>query len=217
LRRRSVSRGFLAVSALAVALLLSSAGASLGSAITATDTLPAPEALPGHTVAVVSHIPGRLRTITVKELHRAILQAAAQAGLKSVPTTGQAKYPRLEEEALGELLDGLWIQGQAEEMGIRVTHKQVATELAQIKKENFKSGKEFHAFLKHSHFTLRDVYYRVELQILSTEIQENVAWGTSSQKEAQKKFSAFVAAFKKRWRSRTVCAPRYAIPRCSNG
>jgi FKBP-type peptidyl-prolyl cis-trans isomerase (trigger factor) len=200
-----------------VALLLSSAGASLGSAVTATETLPAPEALPGHTVAVVSHIPVRLRTITIKELNRAILQAAAQAGLKAAPATGQAKYPRLEEEALGELLDGLWIQGQAEEMEIVVTDKQIANELAQIKKENFKSGKEFHAFLKHSHFTLRDVRYRVELQILSTRIQERVAIGTWTQKEAQAVFSAFVDAYEERWRSRTVCAPQYAIKRCSNG
>lgn len=216
MRRRPASRAFLATSALAAALILSSRGASLGSPTAAPDALPAAESLPGHTVAVVSHIPVRLRAITVKELHRAILQAAAQAGLKSVPATGQPKYQRLEEEALGELLDGLWIEGQAEEMGISVTRRQVVAERNQIEKDNFKSRKEFHAFLKHAHFTLRDVYYRVELQLLSTEIQENIAWGTSSQKEAQKKFSAFVDAYKKRWRSRTVCAPRYAIERCSN-
>ena len=41
--------------------------------------------------------------------------------------------------------------------------------------------------------------------------------GTWTQKEAQAAFTAFVAAFEKRWRSRTVCAPQYAIKRCSNG
>lgn len=217
MRRRRASREFLAVSALVVALLLSSAGASLGSPSAATDTLPAAESLPAHTVAVVSHVPVSSRTITVRELSRAILQEAAQAGLKSVPATGQPKYQPLEQRAFGELLDGIWIQGQAEEMGISVTHKQVVTELAEIKRENFKSGKEFHAFLKHSHFTLRDVYYRVELQLLSTQIQEDVSRNTWNQKEAQKKFSAFVAAYRKRWTSRTVCAPRYAFERCSNG
>jgi hypothetical protein len=158
-----------------------------------------------------------LRAITVKELGRAIVQTAAQAGLKSPPTPAQPKYKRFEKEAMGELFDGLWIQGQAGEMGIHVTGRQVAAELAQIKEENFKSRREFHAFLKHVHFTLRDVHYRVELQLLSTQIQERVARDTWNQKEAQEKFTAFVDAYKKRWRSRTICAPRYAIPRCSNG
>ncbi len=217
MRRLPIGGDLLVVSALALVLILSSVAASPASSSTPVDTLPAPEDLPARTVAVVSHVPVRSRTITVKELNRAILQTSAQTGVRSAPTPGQRKYKRLEEEAMGELLDGLWIQGQAEEMGIRVTDKQVASELAQIKKENFKSGKEFHAFLKHVHFTLRDVRYRVELQILSTRIQERIAMGTWTQKEAQAVFTAFVAAYKKRWRSRTVCAPLYAIERCSNG
>jgi parvulin-like peptidyl-prolyl isomerase len=216
-RRRPSGRNFLAVSALALALILSSVTASLASSPTAANALPAPEDLPPRTVAVVSHVPVRSRTITVRELSRAILQVAAQAGLRSAPTPGQPKYKWLEKEAMGELLDGAWIQGQAEEMGIRVTDKQVATELAQIKKENFKSRKQFHAFLEHAHFTLRDVRYRVELQLLSRRIEERVAIGPWSQQEVQEKFSAFVAAYEKRWRSRTVCAPQYAIKRCSNG
>jgi hypothetical protein len=216
-RRRPASRGFLAASVLTLALILGPTVSSPASSVIAIDILPSPEDLPAHTVAVVSHIPVESRTITVRELNRAIVQAAAQAGLKSAPTSAQPKYKRLEERATDELLDGLWIQGQAEEMGIFVTHRQVTTELAQIKKENFKSRKQFYAFLRHIHFTLRDVYYRVELQLLSTQIEERISRDTWNQKEAHKKLVAFVATYKKRWRSRTVCAPRYAIKRCSNG
>jgi exonuclease VII large subunit len=102
-------------------------------------------------------------------------------------------------------------------MGISVTSRQVAIELAQIKKENFKSRKQFFAFIKHAHFTLRDIRYRVELQILATRIDERAARGAQTQKELHEKLSAFVDAYKKRWRSRTVCGPRYAISHCSNG
>jgi SurA N-terminal domain len=215
-RRWPASGGFLAASVLTMTLILNSAASSPASTSTAADSLAAPEELPARTVAVVSHVPVRSRTITIGELGRAIVQTAAQAGLKSPPTPASPRYKRFEKEAMSELLDGLWIQGQAEEMGVRVTGKQVATELAQIKRENFKSQKQFYAFLKHAHFTLRDVHYRVELQLLTTRIEERVSRNTWSQKEAQKKFSAFVDAYEKRWRSRTVCAPRYAIERCSN-
>jgi len=86
----------------------------------------------------------------------------------------------------------------------------------QIKRKNFKSRKQFYAYIKHTHFTLRDIRYRVELQLLATRIEERAARGARTKKELREKLSAFVDAYEKRWRSRTVCAPRYAFERCSN-
>jgi SurA N-terminal domain len=205
------------VALIAASLMSVFAATSLAGSNTAINILPTPEELPAHTVAVVSHIPVESRTLTTAELSRAIAQVAAQSRLKMTPAPGQPKYKALEEEALGELLDGLWILGQAVEMGVSVTDKQVSVELAQIKKESFKTEKQFRSYLKRSHLTMRDVRYRVELQLLSTRIQERILRGVRSQKEAQEKLSAFLAAYSKRWRSRTVCAPRYATEQCSNG
>jgi hypothetical protein len=215
-RRRPSSRSLLAASVLTITLILSSAGTSLASLPTTTDVLPAPEELPARTVAVVSHVPVRSRTVTARELGHTIVQVAWAAGLKSPQSASQPQYKRLEQEALAELLDGLWIEGQAVEMGISVPSRRVSIELAQIKRENFKSRKQFYAFIKHAHFTLRDIRYRVELRLLATQINERAARGARTQKELHEKLSAFVDVYKRRWRSRTVCAPRYAIGRCSN-
>jgi hypothetical protein len=218
LKQRPTKGAWLAVVGLLAASAISVfAAASPARSSTAVNLLPSPEELPARTVAVVSHIPPETRTVTAAELTRAIAQVAAQSRPKAAPTPGQPRYKALEEEALRELLDGLWILGQAAEMGISVTDKEVSVELAQIKKESFKSERQFRSFLQHSHLTMRDVRYRVELQLLSTRIQERIARGVQSQKEAQEKFAAFVTAYLKRWRSRTVCAPRYATERCSNG
>ena len=46
-----------------------------------------------------------------------------------------------------------------------MTPKQIATELAQIKKTNFKTDAEYQEFLENSHFTKQDVLDRVKLQI----------------------------------------------------
>ena len=58
-----------------------------------------------------------------------------------------------------------------------MTPKQVATELAQIKKQNFKTAAEYKKFLATSHFTQADVNDRVKLQLLSTQIQEQITKG----------------------------------------
>jgi parvulin-like peptidyl-prolyl isomerase len=129
--------------------------------------------VPDGDVAIVEHVPDEIGTVSEADFKRALLQQASQGGGK-VPKPGDDKYDELKEAALGELLDTIWIQGEAEELGISVTPKQIATELATIKKQNFKTPGEYAKFLKTSHFTRADVLARVKLQLLSTQIQEGI-------------------------------------------
>jgi len=101
-------------------------------------------------------------------------------------------------------------------MGITFTTKQIATELAQIKKQNFKTEAEFRKFLKVSHYTQNDVNELVELQLLSTAIQQQVIGGIKGSKARHRAITRFVAEYSKRWRSRTVCAAGYVFGGCSN-
>lgn len=198
----------------ALAVITASAGGNAGAADT---VLPAPEELPANMVAFVANVPLSTGRITGAEFQRALVQNAASAGRASAPKPGGNGYAKLRDVAIGELLDIVWIQGQAAEMGIVVTPRQVATELAQIKKANFKNEAQFRHFLRHSHFTRRDVNLRVELQLLSTRIQEKVARGVTGFRQTQKKFQKFVNAYMERWRARTVCAAEFATDRCSSG
>jgi foldase protein PrsA len=130
--------------------------------------------VPEGDVAIVQHVPEDIGTISEAEFKRALLQQVAQGKLKKPPKPGEKKYEELKEAALGEFLDTIWIQGEAEELGIAVTPKEIATELATIKKQNFKTAAEFQKFLKTSRFTREDVLSRVKLQLLSTQIQERI-------------------------------------------
>lgn len=112
--------------------------------------------------------------VSEAEFKRAVLQQAAAEGLKKPPTGNETKLEELRKKALEEILNGIWVRGEAEELGITVTPKQVATELAQIKKQNFKTEAAFEKFLKTSHFTRADVNDRVRLQIYGTQIQEQI-------------------------------------------
>lgn len=130
--------------------------------------------IPSGDVALVQDVPSDLGHVSEADYKRSFLQATAQAGLKKAPQPGEKQYEELKKTALGNIFDTIWIQGEAEEMGISVTPKQIATELAQIKKQNFKTEAEYKKFLKTSHYTQADVDERVKLQMVSTQIQQQI-------------------------------------------
>jgi hypothetical protein len=130
--------------------------------------------IPSGDVALVQNVPNDLGHVSDAEYKRSFLQATAQAGLKKVPKPGEKQYEDVKKAALSNIFDTIWIQGEAEEMGISVTQKQIATQLVQIKKQNFKTEAEYKKFLATSHYTQADVNERVELQLLSTQIQQQI-------------------------------------------
>ncbi len=131
--------------------------------------------VPSGDVALVEDVPDEIGQVSQEDFDRAVLQQVAQAKLKKAPEPGTEKYAELKVAALGELLDQVWIEGQAEELDISVTDKQVEDELVTIKKQSFKTDRAYDEFLKESKFTQEDVDARVRLQILSTQIQEKVS------------------------------------------
>jgi foldase protein PrsA len=131
--------------------------------------------VPSGDVAIVEGVPDDLGTVSEADFKRGMLQQLASGGLKKLPKPDSKKYEELKTAALGEMLDRIWIQGEAEEMGITATPKQIATELAQIKKQNFPTEAAYQKFLKQSRFTKADVLERVKLQLLSTQVQEAIA------------------------------------------
>jgi parvulin-like peptidyl-prolyl isomerase len=130
--------------------------------------------VPSGDVALVQDAPDGLGNISEEEFERALDQAAAQSGAKKTPKPGSKKYEELKETALGELIDGVWLRGEAERLGISVTEKQIEDELDQIKKENYPTPAAYKEFLETSHYTQEEVNDRVELQLIVRQIQTTV-------------------------------------------
>jgi foldase protein PrsA len=131
--------------------------------------------VPSDAVAVVEDVPDDLGTVSDEEFERAFEQQAAQENLKKVPEPGDDKYEEVREAALSEVLNAIWLKGQAEELEVTVTDKQIETELEKIKKESFPTDAAYKKFLQESKFTQAEVDDRVELQLLSTQVQEKVS------------------------------------------
>jgi parvulin-like peptidyl-prolyl isomerase len=145
--------------------------------------------VPDGDVAIVEDVPEEISSVSQEAFDRALMQQFAQAQLKKEPEPGSDKYEEAKEAALNELLDQIWIEGQAEELDITVTEKQVEDELATIKKQSFGSDEAYDKFLKESKYTQDEVNARVRLQLLSTQIQEQVTG------EAPKPSSAEIQAY----------------------
>lgn len=133
--------------------------------------------VPAGAVAKVEGVSADIATVSQAEFEKSLSQQSAQSGQKKPPKEGSKRYEELRSAAVTELLNQVWIRGEAEELGISVTPKQVETELAQIKEQNFKVPGSYKEFLKNSNFTPADVEERVEVQVLSTQIQESVRNG----------------------------------------
>lgn len=174
--------------------------------------------IPPGVVAVVSHVPMEMGTISKAEIARAISQVSAQNGTR-VPAVGDADYSDTAAEALAELLDGVDIQGEAAERGISIAQSKVSAQLHRIRKNSFRSNKEYEEYLREAKLTQRDVRLRVELQLLAKRIEVSVihnAHGRSQSAKSQA-LREFASDFAARWRSRTICADGYLTLRCSNG
>ncbi|HUC00154.1 MAG TPA: peptidyl-prolyl cis-trans isomerase [Solirubrobacterales bacterium] len=150
--------------------------------------------VPDGDVAIVKSVPDG--NVSEAEFKRSFVQQAAGAELKKVPKPGSKKYEELKTSVMTELLQTAWIRGEAEELGISVTAKQVESELAQIKKSNWPTEKAFQEFLKKSKLTEDEVNDKVESQVLVQELQQKITneSGPASAAEIQDYYEAEKAA-----------------------
>ncbi len=151
--------------------------------------------VPSGDAAHVSNVPDEFANISEDKLKRSTVRiATGEEKAKAPPKQGSKKYEEAQEKALTELIEGAWIRGEAEEMGISVTEKQVEDELESIKKQNFPTAGAYDKFLKESNFSQDEVDDLVELQIFTKEIQEQI--NTQSPKPSSSEIEAYYEAEK---------------------
>jgi parvulin-like peptidyl-prolyl isomerase len=133
-------------------------------------TTPTP---PAGDAALVTGLPGDMGHVSEEEVEKTIEQQVAESGGKA-PKPGEKFYYRRMSVAMNELMNALWIEAESEDMGIQVTDKQIEDELEKIKKQSFPTPAAYKAFLKKSHLSPEEVERRVKLQVINTQVQEQV-------------------------------------------
>jgi parvulin-like peptidyl-prolyl isomerase len=141
--------------------------------------------IPSGDIAVVEDVPDDVGHISREDFDRAMVQTAARAGIEEVPEPGDNQYENIKNAAIGDLLDTVWIEGEAADRGISVSEREIDAQLRQIKTQSFRNEREYEQFLERSGFTEEDIRLRVELQLLSDDIQQEVAGSAPSVSEEE--------------------------------
>jgi foldase protein PrsA len=85
------------------------------------------------------------------------------------------------------LISFQWIQGEAQDMGIKVSDADVRKEFEKQRKQSFPKQKDYQKFLKDSGQTEQDILLRVKLDTLSNKIREKITKGKDKVTDAQVK------------------------------
>ncbi|MBK5231773.1 MAG: peptidyl-prolyl cis-trans isomerase [Thermoleophilia bacterium] len=141
--------------------------------------------VPSGDVALVEDVPGDVGDISQDDYDRTFTQTWKRGGLKAAPKPGDDQYEQVKEAALNDLLDQAWLTGEADELGVTATDREVDNEFATIRKDQFADDAAYQKFLKDSGFTEEEVLARVKLQVLSRKIEDSITKSVKTVPEDQ--------------------------------
>lgn len=136
--------------------------------------------VPSGDVALVEEVPDGLGDISQEDYDATFTQTWKRATLKAAPKPGDAQYDQVKEAAINDLLDQAWLTGEASELGVDATEREVDNEFKTIRKDQFPDDAAYKKFLKDSGFTEEQVLQRVRLQVLSRKIEESITKSVTS-------------------------------------
>jgi foldase protein PrsA len=95
------------------------------------------------------------------------------------------EYDALRDQVMQLLTSFQWIQGEAEEQGIKVTDAEVNKSFEEQKKQSFPKDADYKKFLKDYNQTEADIKQRVKLDLLSNKIRDKIIKGKDKVSDAQ--------------------------------
>jgi foldase protein PrsA len=100
-------------------------------------------------------------------------------------TQCKQEYEGLRNQVLQLLVSFQWIDGEAKDLGLKVTDAEVQKSLDEQKKQSFPKKGDYEKFLKTSGQTNEDILQRVRLTLLSNKIRDKVTKGKDTVTPAQ--------------------------------
>jgi foldase protein PrsA len=109
----------------------------------------------------------------------------------------KSEYDQLKHEVMQFLIQGEWVQQEADKRGIKVKPAELQKALEDQKKQVFPNDKQYKQFLKTSGMTEDDVLFRVKLNELQQRLTQNVT--EEAAKVSDEDISAYYDKNKKRF------------------
>jgi len=109
----------------------------------------------------------------------------------------KSEYDTLKREVMQFLIQGEWVQQEAEKRGVKIKDSELQKALADQKKQVFPNDKQYKQFLKTSGMTEQDVLFRVKLNELQQRLTQKVT--EDAKKVSDADISAYYQKNKKRF------------------
>jgi len=196
-----------------LALLLAACGGVPGNGVARVDDTVIKKSTFDHWIAVAalsSQTPGTTGGATVPDAPKYTKCIAAKRIQQPKPTAGQPQqtdaqlkaacdqdFKSLQQQVMQFLISAQWIQGEASDLGIHVSDKDVQKEFQKQKKQSFPKEADYQAFLKSSGMSQKDILLRVKLDLLSNKIRDKVTKGKT--KVTEKQIAAYYSANQSRF------------------
>jgi hypothetical protein len=165
------------------------------------------------TQIVIACVASQPVTEAMFEHWNVIAAAGSRQGPASPP---DPEAHKLLEEVMGFLLSADWVIGEARDLGIHTTPTKVQQEFHHLRVQQFRTRREFQAFLKKTKQTVSDLLFRTELDLLSEQIQRHAVIGHHGAHSQARALKSFVTKFRRKWTSQTYCTPQYAVQDCGH-
>jgi foldase protein PrsA len=108
-------------------------------------------------------------------------EIASKPAKGQAPPTAEAlkkqceqQYKALTQQVLAFLISSQWVLGEAGDLGLKLSDKEVKKQFEKIKTQQFPKASEFEKFLASSGQSVSDLLLRVKLNMLSTKIQAKI-------------------------------------------
>ncbi len=98
-----------------------------------------------------------------------------------------------------------WLRAEARELGVNVRSTEVEQTFREQREEAFPNARAFRRYLRRSGQTSDDVRLRVRTDLLTQRLRDLAIEGATTPAEERERLDAYVAAFRRKWRARTVC------------
>ena len=100
-------------------------------------------------------------------------------------TQCKQEYEQIRDQVLQLLISFEWLQGEAEEQGIKVTDADVKKSFEEQKKQSFPKPADYEKFLKDSGQSEADIMLQVKADLLASKIRDKVVKGKDKVSDAQ--------------------------------
>jgi foldase protein PrsA len=97
----------------------------------------------------------------------------------------EQEYQQLRDQVMQLLTSFQWIEGEAEDQGVKVSDAEVKKTFEEQKKQSFPKDADYQKFLKDYDQTEEDILQRIKLDLLSNKIRDKIIKGKDKVSDAQ--------------------------------